>query len=43
LKYGVFFMTLLQAIVGDARAEMMDVMKADIAGKPLQYPGKLVV
>jgi len=32
----------LQVVIRDARAEMMNVMKADIARKPLKYFGKFV-
>jgi hypothetical protein len=30
-------MTFLQAIVWDARVQMMNVMEADVSGEPPQY------
>ena len=35
-------MAFLQMIIRDRRAEVMDVMKADVARKPLQYFRQLV-
>src|ERR1700690_3918868 len=35
-------MTLLEVVIGDARAEVMDVMEADIAREPLQHLGQFV-
>src|SRR5258708_21029143 len=43
LKERLRFVAFLQMIVGNPRAEMMDVMKTDISRKPLQHPGELVV
>ena len=36
LKHLILIMTLLQLVIGDLRTEVMDVMEADVAGKPLQ-------
>lgn len=35
LEQGVLIVAFLQVIVGNARAEVVDVMKADVARKPL--------
>jgi hypothetical protein len=32
----------LEVVIGNARTEMMDVMKTNVARKPLQQPGKFV-
>src|SRR6266508_6447174 len=37
LELGVLFHTLLQRIVRDARAQVMDVVEPDVAGEPLQH------
>lgn len=39
LEDRVFFVTLLQLIIGNSGAQMMDVVKTDIARKPLQHFG----
>ena len=36
-------MARLQVVVGDTRAEMVDVMIADVAREPLQQAGQLVI
>jgi hypothetical protein len=41
-KQCVCFMAPLQIVIGDPRAQMMNVMKADIAGEPLKNPRKFV-
>ena len=38
LKQGLGPMAFLQPIIRDSRAEMMDVMKADVSGEPLKHP-----
>ena len=35
-------MALFEVIIGDVRAEVMDVMETDVAGKPLKEPGQFV-
>src|ERR1041385_2498616 len=40
LKQRIRVMAFLQVVIGNPRTEMMDVMKADVAGEPLQHPGK---
>ena len=42
LKQRIGPMAFLEVVIGDARTEMMDVMKANVAGKPLQHAGKFV-
>ena len=42
LKERFRFMTFLEVIVGNARTQMMDVMKANIAREPLQHFGQLI-
>ena len=42
LKQRLRFVAFLQVIIRNARAEMMNVMKADIAGKPLQDSRQLI-
>src|ERR1022692_3869742 len=37
LKQRFCFVAFLQMVIRNARAEMMNVMKADVAGKPLQH------
>src|SRR5712675_1158035 len=36
LKQRVRLVTFLDVVIGNARAEMVDVMEADVAGKPLE-------
>jgi len=36
LEIWVCVMTALEVVIRDARTQMMNMMKADIAGKPLQ-------
>ena len=43
LEDRVFIVAALELVVGDAWAEMMDVVEADIAADPLKQPGELVV
>src|SRR5580698_8595084 len=38
----VRLMTALEIVVRDARIQMMNMMEANIAGKPLQDPGELI-
>ena len=38
-----FVVAALQVVVGDARAQVMDVVQADIPRKPLQHFGQFVV
>lgn len=38
----VLGVSLLQVVVGDARAEVVDVVKADVARKPLQDLGQFM-
>ena len=33
----------LEMVIGDARAQVVDVMEADIAGKPLEKPWQFIV
>jgi len=33
----------LEMIIGNARAQVVDMMEADVAGKPLENPGQLVI
>ena len=42
LKQRLGAVTLFQMVVGNPRAEVMDVMKANVAGKPLEHFGQLV-
>src|SRR5882672_7776601 len=42
LKERFRFMTFLEVIIGNARTQMMDVMKANIAREPLQHFGQLI-
>ena len=42
LKYGILVMTLFQLIVGDPRAEVMDMMKTYISREPLQDLRKFI-
>ena len=42
VKDGIFLVTLLQLVVGNLRAEVMDVMKADVAREPLQHFGEFI-
>src|SRR6266404_2532821 len=42
LEEGFGAMTLLQMIIRDARAQVMNVVKADVARKPLQHFRQLV-
>jgi len=35
-------MALFEVIIGDVRAEVMDVMETDVAGKPLEEPRQFV-
>jgi hypothetical protein len=39
LKQPIGFMAPLQVIVGNPRAQMMEVMKPNVAREPLQDPG----
>src|SRR5688500_11417006 len=43
LKQPVALVTSLQVVVGNARAQVVDVMKADVARQPLQHLRQLVV
>ena len=43
LELRVLVVALLQRVVGDARAEVMNVVQADIAGEPPQQPGQLEI
>ena len=38
----IFFEGFRQFVIRDFRAEMVDVMKANVAGEPLEEPGKLI-
>lgn len=40
-KHLVLFVTAFQVVIGYLGTEVMDVMIANISGKPLQKPGKL--
>lgn len=42
MEDAIFAMTFLQKIVGNLGAEVVDVMKANIACKPLQHDGQPV-
>lgn len=42
MEQGVFIITFGQVIVRDLRAQMMDVVKADVSAEPLQDQGQLV-
>ncbi len=42
LKDRVFIVTFFQLVIGDLRAEVMDVMETDIACEPLQNFGKFI-
>src|SRR5436189_4930047 len=42
LKQRVRLVASLQIVIGNARAEMVDMVKADVAGKPLQDLRKFV-
>ena len=42
LKDRICLMTLLQVVIGNAGAQVMNVMESDVAGKPLQDPWKFV-
>ena len=42
LKQRFSFVALFQMIIRDAWAEMVNVVEADVAGKPLQYLGQFV-
>src|SRR5215208_3633918 len=42
LEQPLALVALLQVVVGNPRAQMMDVMEADIAREPLQQAGQLV-
>src|SRR5690348_17113609 len=42
-QLGVLIEDPLQAVVGDPRVQMVDVVQADVAGCPLQNLGELVV
>jgi hypothetical protein len=33
----------LKMVIGDTRAQVVDMVKADVAGKPLEKPGQLVI
>src|SRR5579872_5689091 len=42
LEQRVRVVAFLQIVIGNPRAQMMDVMKSDVAGKPLQHAGQFV-
>src|ERR1700691_694504 len=42
LKEWVGLVAFLQVVIGDARAEVVNVMEPDVAGEPLQDSGQLV-
>lgn len=42
MKDGIFLITGFEFVIGNPRAEMMDVMEADIPREPLQDFGKLI-
>src|SRR5204862_8241961 len=42
LKQGIGIVASLQIVIGNTRAQMMDMVKADVAGEPLENPGQLV-
>ena len=42
LKQWLGLMALFQMIIGNARTEMMNMMKPDVAGEPLQDFGQFV-
>ena len=42
MEQGIFIVALGQVVVGDLRAQVMDVMKTDVPTKPLQDERELV-
>src|SRR6266545_3165166 len=42
LKDRLGFVAFLEVIIGNPRTQMMDVMKPDVAGEPLQHHGQFV-
>src|SRR6187401_312977 len=42
LKNGVSFVAFLQVIIRNARAEVMEMVIADVSGEPLEHSGQFV-
>jgi len=42
LEQRVGLVTFLQIVVGNARTQMVNMMKADVAGEPLEDAGQLI-